>query len=159
MSCWSGFWFFVSCHSVMAFPSFTIRWTGAELLCFHFPRVSNSRWPGDAFSSVLLHEHFTTWSITYSECSSSWRVSQRDRACLNFFNFPNECTCPHTSLYIFSLSLSLLHRVINVHKNRGYFWVVWVNPCIGLYLISFFRNMVLISKCTIQLKLKGERCF
>lgn len=75
MSCWSGFWFFVSCHSVMAFPSFTIRWTGAEMLYFHFPVVSNSRWPGDAFFSVLLHEQFTTWSATCLGCSSCRRCS------------------------------------------------------------------------------------
>lgn len=75
MSCWSGFWFFVSCHSVMAFPSFTIRWTGAEMLYFHFPVVGNSRWPGDAFFSVLLHEQFTTWSATFFRCSSCGRCS------------------------------------------------------------------------------------
>lgn len=70
MSCWSGFWFFVSCHLVMAFPSFTIRWTGVEMLYFHFPVVRNSRWPGDAFFSVLLHEQFTTWSAPCFRCSS-----------------------------------------------------------------------------------------
>lgn len=75
MSCWSGFWFFVSCHSVMAFPSFTIRWTGAEMLYFHFPVVGNSRWPGDAFFSVLLHEQFTTWRATCLGCSSCGRCS------------------------------------------------------------------------------------
>lgn len=75
MSCWSGFWFFVSCHSVMAFPSFTIRWTGAEMLYFHFPVVGNSRWPGDASFSVLLHEQFTTWSATCFGCSSCGRCS------------------------------------------------------------------------------------
>lgn len=75
MSCWSGFWFFVSCHSVMAFPSFTIRWTGAEVLYFHFPVVGNSRWPGNASSSVLLHEQFTTWRATCFGCSSCRRCS------------------------------------------------------------------------------------
>lgn len=75
MSCWSGFWFFVSCHLVMAFPSFTIRWTGAEMLYFHFPVVGNSRWPGNASPSVLLHEHFTTWSATCFGCSSCRRCS------------------------------------------------------------------------------------
>lgn len=75
MSCWSEFWFFVSCHSVMAFPSFTIRWTGAEVLYFHFPVVGNSRWPGNASSSVLLHEQFTTWRATCFGCSSCRRCS------------------------------------------------------------------------------------
>ena len=112
MSCWSGFWFFVSCHSVMAFPSFTIRWTGAEMLYFHFPRVSNSRWPGDASSSVLLHEQFTTWSITYSECSSFWRFSQCDRSCLNFFSIPNACVHTHTCACVHT---SLQHTCTPIH--------------------------------------------
>lgn len=79
MSCWSGFWFFVSCHSVMAFPSFTIRWTGAEMLYFHFPVVGNSRWPGNASFSVLLHEQFTTWSATCFGGSSCRRCSYSTR--------------------------------------------------------------------------------
>lgn len=109
MSCWSGFWFFVSCHSVMAFPSFTIRWTGAEMLYFHFPRVSNSRWLGEAFSSVLLYEQFTTWSITYSECSSSQSPSQCDRSHINFFSVPQGCTWTHTSPQKYVLSHRHMH--------------------------------------------------
>lgn len=67
MSCWSGFWFFVSCHcNGFSF----LHHQAKEMLSFHFPRVSNSRWPGDASSLVLLHEQFSTWSISYSRVST-----------------------------------------------------------------------------------------
>lgn len=56
---------------VMAFPSFTIRCTGAEMLCFHFPRVGNSRRPGDGCFWVLLHEQFAAWGLPHSESASS----------------------------------------------------------------------------------------
>lgn len=55
-------WCFVSCHSVMASPSLAIRCAGAKMLSFHFPRVGNSRWPGDASPAVLLHEQFAARS-------------------------------------------------------------------------------------------------
>lgn len=157
MSCWNGFWFFVSCHSVMAFPSFTIRWAGAEMLYFHFPRVGNSRWPGDAFSSVLLHEQFRTWSITSSECSSSWRSVRRDGSHLNFFSIPDTCPCtrhlppaplPSTNTHAPMYTCAHTYRQVpteGCNKFR-YFWMLWMNPCFPLYLIPFFRNVFLISK-------------
>lgn len=129
MSCWSGFWFFVSCHSVMAFPSFTIRRTGAEMLYFHFPRVSNSRWPGDAFSSVLLYEHFTTWSITFLEHSSSPNVTGPTST---FSMSPRVYLNPHPSPGIHTLTYTAMHvhmeTFMNAHKNIGRcFWMQWMN--------------------------------
>lgn len=143
MSCWSGFWFFVSCHSVMAFPSFTIRWTGAETLSFHFPRVSNSRWPGDASSLVLLHKQFTTWSISYSECPDSRSLSS------TFSAFPSgthEHAQSPTNILSHTHRHIYMQTVTNVSKEHLEIVPDAVHELL-LYLISLFGKTLLISKC------------
>ena len=145
MSCWSGFWFFVSCHSVMAFPSFTIRRTGAEMLSFHFPRVSNSRWPGDASSLVLLHEQFTTWSISYSECPDSRSLSRCDRSHLYFFSVPQwhtqTRTISHQHTYFHIHTDIYICTVTNVSKEHLEIFPDAVHELL-LYLIYLGINFV-----------------
>lgn len=150
MSCWSGFWCFVSCHSVMAFPSFTIRWTGAEMLYFHFPRVSNSRWLGEAFSSVLLYEQSTTWSITYSECSSSeslpvWQVPHQLLQCSSGVHVDTHIAPKYV------LSHRHMHTrmqtVTEVYKKHLGIFPDTVHEPVLDSLSHFFGKTFLISKC------------
>lgn len=138
MSCWSGFWFFVSCHSVMAFPSFTIRWTGVEMLYFHFPVVGNSRWPGDTFFSVLLHEQFTTRSATCFGCSSCGRCSYSTGLT---WAFPEKCilnTCAWGEVpgRTVGLSWGSLFCIPQVSKGLTYIWM-WncnLTPILNIFI-------------------------
>ena len=89
MSCWSGFWFFVSCHSVMAFPSFTIRRAGAGMLSFHFPRVSNSWWPAMPLSWSCCMSSFQHGVLATQNVLTLWVSPDATGPISTFSEFPN----------------------------------------------------------------------
>ena len=157
MSCWSGFWFFVSCHSVMAFPSFTIRRAGAGMLSFHFPRVSNSRWPGDASFLVLLPEQFATWSISYSECPHSLNLSWCDRSHLHFFRVPQWPT--------WTCTVSRQHTYFHIHTGiyictQLQMWAknIWRYFQMQCFCMNFcFISFLYLGKHSLSLNVKKKK--
>lgn len=123
---------------------------------FIFPRVSNSRWPGDASSLVLLHEQFSTWSISYSECPDSG-VSRCIRSHLHFFSVPQW----HTWTRTVSHQHTYLHIHTDIYIADSYkceqrtFGDISQMQCMNFCFISFLcGKTLLISKCK---KKKKER--
>lgn len=141
----------------MAFPSFTIRRTGAEMLYFHFPRVSNSRWPGDAFSSVLLYEHFTTWSITFLEHSSSPNVTGPTST---FSMSPSVLEPAPLPRHTYSHIHSHARAHGDIYECTQKHWEMFLDAvnerCSTVYLLSFLRKSFLIA--TLKKK-KKRKCY
>ena len=156
MSCWSGFWFFVSCHSVMAFPSFTIRRAGAGMLSFHFPRVSNSQWPAMPLSwsccmSSLQHGVLATQNVL-----TLWVSPDATGPISTFSEFPSG---PH------GRAVSRQHIYFHIHTGiyictQLQMWAknIWRYFQMQCFYINFcFITFLYLGKHSLSLNVKKKK--